>query len=173
VGPDATRARRFRLAASTCAALGALLLVAAIALNDHAIGAEDGIVPDDAFGSFVIGIVLAVAAGALGVRSGINLGAGSEQLVMALSLLMGFLSVLGAFLALGEPAVFNTGYGCLGRTEVWLAVAMRPTPAPCGYLIPTEDNSLFYPAALASFGAAAMGAGCAILTRAGRMRRST
>jgi hypothetical protein len=144
-----------------------------MALNGNALGAEDGIVSDEAFGPFVMGTLLAVAACVFGARSALSLGAGSHGLVMALSLLASFAAVLAAFLVLGEPAVFNAAYGCLGRTDVWLAVAMRPTPAPCGYLIPPADNTLFYPAALASFGAAAMGLGCAILTHAGRTRRPT
>lgn len=173
MGRDLARACWLRVAAATCAGLAAGLLVGAVVLNQIALRAENGIPPDDAFGALMIGIVLAVASAALVARSALSLSAGGAQLVIVLSLSLGLAAVLGAFLAMGEPAVFNSGYGCLGRTDVWLAVAMRPTPAPCGYLIPPEDNALFYPAAFASFGAAALGVACAILTFAGRTRRST
>ncbi len=166
-------ARRLRLGGAACAGLAVALLVAAIALNDNAISVEAGIVPDDAFGPYVMGIVLAVAAAALGVRSVQRQSPGSERVAIIASVSTGFLAVLGAILAIGEPAVFNAGYGCLGRSDVWLAAAMRPTPATCGYLIPAADGALFYPAAFASCGAAALGVACAILTFAGRTRRPT
>ena len=144
-----------------------------MALNGSALSTENGIVSDEAFGPDVMGILLAVAACTLCARSALRLGTGHTLLVTALSLSLVVVAVLGALLVLTEPAVFNDGYGCLGRTDVWLAAAMRPTPAPCGYLIPPADNSLFYPAALASFGAAALGLACAILTRAGGGRPET
>ena len=150
-----------------------MLLVGAMVLNGNALSAENGIVSDEAFGPHVTGIVLAVAVGALSARSALSASGGSPVLVMVLSLFLFAAAGLGAFLVLSEPAVFNADYGCLGRTAIWLAASMKPTPAPCGYLIPTVDNSLFYPAALASFGAAALGLACAILTRAGRTRLQT
>ncbi len=167
------QARRLRLTGAACAGLAAALLLAAIVLNDNAISLESGIVPDDAFGPYVMGIVLAIAAAALGVRSVRRPSPGSERVVIIASVAMALLAVLGAILAIGEPAVFNAGYGCLGQTDVWLAAAMRPTPATCGYLIPAADGALFYPAAFVSCGAAALGVACAILTFAGRTRRPT
>jgi hypothetical protein len=165
-------ARPFRLAASACAGLAAVVLLGAMVLNANALSAENGIVSDGAFGPLVMGILLALGACVLGARSAIG-SAGSPGFVIALSFVLGCAAVIGAFLILGEPAVFNAGYGCLGRADVWLAVAMRPTPAPCGYLIPQADNALFYPAALASFAAAALGVTCAILTFVSRVGRST
>jgi hypothetical protein len=50
---------------------------------------------------------------------------------------------------------------------------MRPSPATCGYLIPSADDSLFYPAAFAGFGAAALGLASAFLALASRTRRPT
>ena len=82
-------------------------------------------------------------------------------------------SVIGGVLVIGEPAAFNAGYGCLGSADVWLAVATRPSPATCGYLIPASDTALFYPAAFAAFAAAALGVACALAAFAGRAERST
>jgi hypothetical protein len=81
-----------------------------------------------------------------------------------LALAASIAAVIGALTVITEPAVFNASYGCLGRRpEVWLAMALRPTPAPCGYLIPASDEPLFYPAAIAAFGAGGLALTSAIL----------
>ena len=148
-----------------------VFLVAAIALNAGALGSEDGIVPDQAFGPLVLGILLAVAAVVAGIRSAAEPGRrGTTPAIVAIAG-MCVLAAIGAAAVVTEPAVFNDGYGCLGRTDTaWLAVALRPTPAPCGYLIPAADTPLFYPSALAAIAAAALGAAGAALMYAGRVR---
>jgi hypothetical protein len=164
-------ARRFRWAAAACAGVAALMLVVSYALNERALSIEEGLVSDDAFGPLVIGVMLAVAACAIAIRSVLRLNADNAITGVVLSISLSVTAVIAAVLTIGEPAVFNAGYGCLGEAHtVWLAVALRPTPAPCGYLIPSADNPLFHPAAYAAFGAAALGAACAILMLLGRIR---
>jgi hypothetical protein len=168
------RARRYAVASAVCAASAAVLLTVAIALNANALNVEDGIVSDEAFGPFLIGVILAIAVCALSARYAIQLSSRSATAVIVLSAAFSIAAVIGALLAIGEPSVFNAGYGCLGRDgDVWLAVAMRPTPAPCGYLIPAADESLFYPAASVASAAAALGAMAAVLMRIGRVRHPT
>ena len=160
--------------AALCAGAAGMVLIAAIALNEGALRAENNLPTDDAFGPFAFGIVMAFAACVLGVRSVRRLGTGrSLGPAIVLSAAASATAIIGAVVAIGEPAAFNAGYGCLGSSAVWLAVATRPTPATCGYLIPQADTSLFLPAAYAGFGAAVLGAACAALMLRGRARRST
>ena len=148
------------------------MLVVAIVLNEGAIGAEDNLPTDDAFGPFVIGSVMALAVCLLIVRAERRLtGVSGAAIVLAAATVV--TAIIGAVLAIGEPAAFNAGYGCLGSSAVWLAVATRPTPATCGYLIPQADTSLFLPAAYAAFAAAALAMACVLLLLAGRTRRAT
>ncbi len=148
------------------------MLVAAIVLNQGAIGAENNLPTDDAFGPFVIGIVMAFAACLLIVRAERRLSGRSTPAIV-LSAASSATAIIGAVLAIGEPAAFNAGYGCLGSSAAWLAVAMRPTPATCGYLIPQADTALFLPAAYAGFGAAVLAVACALLVLTSRTGRST
>jgi hypothetical protein len=154
--------------------MAAALLVAAMVLNNNARGVESWIVPDDAVGPFVIGLFVAVAAVVLELRATVRGTASNATVQVALAIAVIIAAVIGGLLAIAEPFDFNAGYGCLGsRTDVWLAAAMRPTPATCGYLIPASDDSLFYPAAYAAFGAAAFGVASGGLSFAGRARRAT
>ena len=161
------------LAGAACAGLAVVLLVIAIALNAQALAVEDGIVDDEAIGPWILAIIAAVLASGLAVRA---VRAPHRRGVVGSIVLMacaGVLALIGAILAIAQPAVFNAGYGCLGSSAAWLAVQMRPTPATCGYLIPAADTALFYPAALAGVGAAVLGGVGAAATFAGRNRRPT
>ena len=150
------------------------MLVAAIVLNDYALSGEDWMVSDDAFAAFAIGALVAFGVCMLELRSARSLTTGNPTLRAVLAASAGVVAVIGGFLALAEPSVFNTGYQCLGAgREVWLAVAMRPTPATCGYLIPASDEPLFYPAAFVAFAAAALCAVSALFNLASRRRAST
>ena len=161
--------RRLKAAGAFIAGPATLLLVASIVLNDRALSVEGWMVSDDAFGALAIGAGLGTAICGLEVRNAMRGVAGNRMLRAVLAAALSLVAVIGAFLALAEPSVFNAGYGCLGSgTEVWLAVAMKPTPAPCGYLIPASDESLFVPAAVAAFAAAALGVASAVLNLAGR-----
>ena len=163
------RVRWFRLAGSAVAGIAAVLLVASIFLNLGALRIEDWMVSDDAFEAFAIGASLALAVCVLELRSALRDTDRSPGLRAILAASLSVVAVIGAFLALAEPSVFNAGYQCLGNTkQIWLAVVMRPTPATCGYLIPTSDDSLFYPAALTASVAAALGVVSALLIVAGR-----
>jgi hypothetical protein len=166
--------RRSVLAGAVCGAVAVLLLAGAIVLNMHALGLENGVVSDEAFGPLVIGILPAIAVCVLGARGAWGPTAGMATAMVVLALAWTVFAVIGGVLAIVEPAVFNAGYSCLGRVDgVRLAVAMRPTPATCGYLIPASDDSLFYPAAYAAFAAAGLGVLCAVLVGAGRRGRAT
>ena len=159
-----------RLVGAAAAGVAAVLLILSIFLNDAALSVEQWLVWDDAFGAFAIGALVALVFCGLELRSAVRGSRGSPAARMVLAASAGAGAVLGAFLALSEPAVFNAGYQCLGSgvPHVWLAVAMRPSPAPCGYVIPASDDSLFFPAAFSAFGAAALCAVSAFLSLVGR-----
>ena len=143
-------------------------------LNAGALSVENGMVSDDAFGPFVMGLLLAAATFFLQLRAAVRGIAANVAVQVVLAVAVTVAGIIGAVLAIAEPATFNAGYGCLGRRpDIWLAAAMRPTPATCGYLIPASDDSLFYPAAYAAFGAAALAIAGAVLIIAGRVRRAT
>ncbi len=160
------------LAAALCAGAASVLLVVAIVLNEGALAAENNLPTDDAFGPFAFGIVMSLAACLLIVRADRRMS-GPSLPAMVLSAASGVTAIIGALVAIGEPGEFNAAYGCLSSSAVWLAVATRPTPATCGYLIPQADTSLFLPAAFVAFGAAVLAAACALLVFAGRARRAT
>lgn len=150
-----------------------MLLVVAIALNMQALDAEDGIVPDEAFGPWAMAIFAALVASALAVRAVRQPHRHGVTGSVVLASVASVLAIVGSVLVIAQPAVFNAGYGCLGSSAPWLAVQMRPTPATCGYLIPAADTALFYPAAFAGVGAAVLGGLGAAATFAGRTRRPT
>ncbi|MGH9807143.1 MAG: hypothetical protein ACRD9W_07745 [Terriglobia bacterium] len=155
---------------AVAAGVATALLIIAIFLNDGALSVEEWLAWDYAFEAFAIGALLALVLCLFELRSALRQNAGSATSRMVLAASAGIAAVIGAFLAITEPAVFNAGYQCLGSgaTQAWLAVAMRPSPAPCGYVIPASDDSLFFPAAFAAFGAAALCAVSVLLNIAGR-----
>jgi hypothetical protein len=161
------------LAAAVCAGMAGVLLVVAIFLNEGALSAENNLPSDDAFGPYVFGILFAAVACATAVRVQRGPSRAGVAPAVVLSLVAGVVAVIGAVLAIGEPAAFNAGYGCLGSSGAWLAIATKPSPSTCGYVIPSADTALFYPSAFSAIGAAVLAAACALLMLAGRMRRST
>ena len=165
------RARQLRLLAAACALLAAILLGAAIVLNENAVNYEDRVTGDG--GSYVTGValVLALLAGLLAVRSAANPEAREVHAPGLVGILAFVAAVLGG-LANGTESVFVNVQVCVASHHgVWLAVYMKPTPGSCPpYQIPISEESLFYPGMFAALAAAVVLVACLVLLRIGRKR---
>ena len=66
--------RRLGLAASACALVSAVLLVAAIPLNERAVRLENGVTGDSATYALAFAVLLALVASSLSLRFGVSAG---------------------------------------------------------------------------------------------------
>jgi len=158
------KARSSRRLGSTLVGLGAIVLIAAIALNQNAVRAESGVLNDAA--SFPLGLAAVLALGGclLCIRAWFGTKGLGITLPSVFVVLMVLVAAFGALVVVAQPVFFNGGNAvCLD--------ANTPAPGQCGYQIPDSDFTRFYAASLVALVAAALGIASLAFMLRGRVRR--
>jgi hypothetical protein len=158
-----TKARSSRRLGSSLVGLGAIVLIAAIALNQNAVRSERGVLNDAA--SFPLGLAAFLALGGcfLCIRAWFDTKGLGITLPSVFVALMVLVAVLGALVVAAQPVFFNAGNAvCLD--------AYTSAPGPCGYQIPESDFTSFYAASLVALFAAALGIASFVFMLRGRVR---
>lgn len=148
--------RRLGWSAAACALISALLLGAAIPLNERAVGLENGVTGDGASYAIGFALLLALIAGVLSLRFALNPDRGLLEAAIVVAVLAVLAGVGAGFLVVFGPVATHI-QTCLAGHEAWLAVYTGPTPDACGNpAVPESEYSYFYPAMYLSWGAAAL-----------------